>query len=491
MRTLILLVVTLFIPPEVAAQPPLTLAGALEAELGRIPANTGFYLKHLKTGEEIAIRADASFNSQSVIKIPIMVRAFQMAEQGALDLDERITLGRADLRDGSGVFQFADLGLAPTLRDLILQMIITSDNTATDVMTTKVGGVEALNAWLATSGYQMRLVNRGWEYRRKLLARLDRRFATITAEETTGLQYAAADNPLFAHYRSLFTGERAGWLDVVRDPGNRRRRAEDTARLMVDDRNIWLGDMTARGIGRMLEAIERETIVSASSAATIRTFMRRQLAGSRRLPHFIAVPVAHKTGDAGNIANDVGIIYSRSGPIVIAVMVTGIEGSLGEAEDRIGRLAELVVNHFDQTPSSSAATVQPQAIRTRRAIQPPNYKPTPSPLTPAILIGDTLYLSGSTGGDPVTGQLVAGGFEAEMRQIMSNVQTVLAEAGMTLADVVSVTGYLADMSDFARYNEIYREYFTSTPLPTRSTVAVNGLARGARLELTMTAVRTR
>ena len=72
-----------------------------------------------------------------------------------------------------------------------------------------------------------------------------------------------------------------------------------------------------------------------------------------------------------------------------------------------------------------------------------------------------MYLSGSTGGDPVTGQLVKGGFEPEMRQIMSNVQTVLKEAGMTLADVVSVTAYLADMADFARFNEIYKD--TSRP----------------------------
>jgi 2-iminobutanoate/2-iminopropanoate deaminase len=256
---------------------------------------------------------------------------------------------------------------------------------------------------------------------------------------------------------------------------------------MVEDRNIWLGDMQARDIGRMLEAIERETIVSPASAAMIRTFMRRQQAGSRRLPHYVDVPVAHKTGDAGNIANDVGIIYSRSGPIVVAVMVTGIRGSLGEAEDRIGRIAQLIVNHFD-APSSSTT---PAATPTKRAIQPPNYKPTPSPLTPAIMIGDTLYLSGSTGGDPITGQLVAGGFEPEMRRIMANVQMVLKEAGMTLADVVSVTAYLADMNDFPRFNEIYREFFTFTPLPTRSTVAVQALARGARLELTMTAVRTR
>ena len=491
MRTFTLLV-TLILPAAAAAQSTTSLAGAVEAELARIPANTGLYLKHLKTGEEVAIRADTSFNSQSVIKVAIMVRAFQLAEQARINLDERIPLTREVQRDGSGILQFSDPGLAPTVRDLIQHMVITSDNTATDLLATKVGGVGALNEWLAQSGYKMRKINRGWEYRRKLLARLDPRFAAITAEETTALQYAAGDNPLFDRYRSLFTGERATWVDIVRDPANRRRRAEETARLMVDDRNIWLGDMQPRDIGRMLEAIERETIVSPASAAMIRTFMRRQQAGSRRLPHYLDVPVAHKTGDAGNIANDVGIIYSRSGPIVIAVMVTGIKGSLGEAEDRIGRLAQLVVNHFDKVPVSPIAPDLVQAqVRTRRAIQPPNYKLTPSPLTPAILIGDTLYLSGSTGGDPVTGQLVAGGFEPEMRQIMSNVQTVLKEAGMTLADVVTVTAYLADMADFARFNQIYREYFTSTPLPTRSTVAVKDLARAARLELTMTAVRTR
>jgi reactive intermediate/imine deaminase len=460
---------------------------ALESELAQFPAKTSIYLKHLKTSEEAAVRADESFNSQSVIKVPIMVRAFQLAEARTLKLDERVTLTRADLRDGTGVFQLADLGLAPTVRDLIQQMIITSDNTATDQMTTKVGGVEALNAWLEKSGYRMRMLNRGHEYRRKLLARLDPRLAGITAEETTGLQYAMTDNPLFEHYRPLFTGERATWLDVVRNPANRRTHGENQRKLMVEDRNYWLGDISAREISRMLEGIERETLASPASCATMRTFLRRQLAGSRRLPHFVDVPVAHKTGDSGNIANDVGIIYARSGPIVIAFLANGITGSYAEAEDRIGRIAKLVVDHFDSVASTATTAEQPAARK--RAIQPAGYKPTPSPLTPAILVGGTLYLSGSTGGDPVTGQLVTGGFEPEMRQIMTNVQTVLAAASMGLADVVSVTAYLADMSDFARFNEIYKEYFTSTPLPTRSTVAVKELARGARLELTMTAVR--
>jgi 2-iminobutanoate/2-iminopropanoate deaminase len=256
---------------------------------------------------------------------------------------------------------------------------------------------------------------------------------------------------------------------------------------MVDDRDIWLGDITAREISRMLESIERCTVASAVSCATMKLFLRRQLAGSRRLPHFLDVPVGHKTGDAGNIANDVGIIYARSGPIVISALVVGISGPYGETEDRIGRIAKRVVDHFDGGQSSAAAAPPPR----RRVIQPAGYKPTPSPLTPGIMVGDTLYLSGSTGGDPSTGQLVKGGFEAEMRQIMANMQAVLKEAGLTLADVVSVTGYLVDMADFARYNEIYREYFTTLPLPTRSTVAVKELARGARIEMTMTAVRSR
>jgi reactive intermediate/imine deaminase len=127
----------------------------------------------------------------------------------------------------------------------------------------------------------------------------------------------------------------------------------------------------------------------------------------------------------------------------------------------------------------------------RRVIQPAGYKPTPSPLVPAILVGDTLYLSGSTGGDPVSGQLVPGGLEPEMKQIMTNVQTVLAAAGMSLNDVVAVTVYLADMADFARFNQLYTSYFPNGAYPTRSTVAVKELARGARLEITMTAVRGR
>ena len=139
--------------------------------------------------------------------------------------------------------------------------------------------------------------------------------------------------------------------------------------------------------------------------------------------------------------------------------------------------------------SAVAGSISAQTLPTKQVIQPPDYKPTPSPLSPAILVGNTLYMSGATGGNPATGLLVSGGFEPEFRQVMANLQTVLKAARMDLTNVVAVTGYLVDMSDYTRFNAIYREYFTAQPLPTRSTVAVKELARGARIELTMTAVR--
>ena len=96
MRTLTLLV-ALLIPGAAAGQASKAqLAQAIESALQGFPARTGFFLKHLKTGDEVAVRADDSFNSQSVIKMPIMVRAFQLAEQGKLGARRARHLRRAE-----------------------------------------------------------------------------------------------------------------------------------------------------------------------------------------------------------------------------------------------------------------------------------------------------------------------------------------------------------------------------------------------------------
>ena len=333
--------------PPAGSSATASLTTVLEARLAKIPGTTGVFVKHLGTGAEAGVRAGEAFSSASVIKLAFLVRAFQLADQGRLDLAERVTLDRSHLRHGTGIFQFKDPGLQPTWRDLLTEMVITSDNTATDLVLMKVGGPAAVTEWLTASGYTgLQSLGRPHDYRRDLLARLDPAFARLTAEETTGLMYAMDANPLFEHYRTLFTGPKTAWVATVTDAGNKRRLAADRNDLTSSDRAFWLGAMTPRDTARLLEAIERDTAASPDACAAMRTMLRNQQLGTRRLPRYVSVPVGHKTGDGGTIANDAGILYTPSGPIVVAVFANGIRGPYGDAEEEIGRLASDVVAFF-------------------------------------------------------------------------------------------------------------------------------------------------
>ena len=119
-------------------------------------------------------------------------------------------------------------------------------------------------------------------------------------------------------------------------------------RQVSDEPSTWLGQITARGVGRMLAAIEQCTILSKPSCAEMTRAFRRQQSGARRLPHFLDVAVGHKTGDfPPMLANDVGVIYSRSGPIVVSFLTNSIREPYAELEDRMGRTARGIVDYFD------------------------------------------------------------------------------------------------------------------------------------------------
>ena len=104
------------------------------------------------------------------------------------------------------------------------------------------------------------------------------------------------------------------------------------------------------------------------------------------------------------------------------------------------------------------------------------------PFSEAVRAGDLLFLAGQIGTDPATGQVVSGGIDAEARQAIENIRAVLERNGRSLADVVKCTVFLADIGEWARFNEIYKQYF-KPPYPARSALGVNGLARNGRLEL--------
>ena len=116
--------------------------------------------------------------------------------------------------------------------------------------------------------------------------------------------------------------------------------------------------------------------------------------------------------------------------------------------------------------------------------------PTTLPFSEAVRAGDTLYLSGQVGIKPGTLELAPGGIQAEARQALDNVKTTLETHGYSLRDVVKCTVMLADISEWAAFNEVYKTFF-SPPYPARSALGANGLAIGARVEVECIAVRSR
>ena len=114
--------------------------------------------------------------------------------------------------------------------------------------------------------------------------------------------------------------------------------------------------------------------------------------------------------------------------------------------------------------------------------------PTTLPFSEAVRVGNTLYLSGQIGILPGTLNLAAGGIQAEARQALENIKTTLETHGYTMRDVVKCTVMLADIAEWATFNEIYKSYF-APPYPARSALGANGLAMGARVEVECLAVR--
>lgn len=108
------------------------------------------------------------------------------------------------------------------------------------------------------------------------------------------------------------------------------------------------------------------------------------------------------------------------------------------------------------------------------------------PYSQAIRVGNLVYTSGQIPIDPATGALVEGGITEQTRQSLANVKAILAEAGLTMDNVLKTTVFMADMNDFADMNAVYAEFF-SEPYPARSAVAVKTLPKGALVEIEVVA----
>ena len=108
------------------------------------------------------------------------------------------------------------------------------------------------------------------------------------------------------------------------------------------------------------------------------------------------------------------------------------------------------------------------------------------PYSQAVLVGNMLYTSGQIALNPANGQLEGNDIKAQTEQIMKNLSGVLEAAGTSFENVVKTTCFLANISDFAEFNEVYGKYITSAPA--RSCVAVKDLPKGALAEVEVFAI---
>jgi beta-lactamase class A len=229
----------------------------------------------------------------SVIKIPLMVEAFRQIEAGKFSLADKIALKDPDKRPGTGVIRSLDAGALLTVKDLLTLMIIVSDNTATDLIYEKVGGLDPVNRLM----------------------------------DSYGLKNTRA------------TGNAEVWFKALAAAPSRDQ--------FHADGKTPFGLSSARDIGKLLEMMERGQAVSKNASELMLQMMRGQVYSSRLPKYVTGFRLPHKTGDfLPYIANDVGILESPTRNVVISVFTAHHYGVGANLEDAIARISEQVANYF-------------------------------------------------------------------------------------------------------------------------------------------------
>jgi beta-lactamase class A len=229
----------------------------------------------------------------STIKIPLMVEVFEQIKAGKFKLTDKYVFAQADSQPGTGIIQRLDPGAGLTIKDLITLMIIVSDNTATEVLYRMVGGPDVVNK------------------RMDALGLMRTRAMTVPAK----------------------------WFAAL-------RAAPSSEQFYRDGKNPF-GLSTPREMGRLLEMMERGTLVDKPSSDLMLQIMRGQLYRTR-IPRYVnGYRIPHKTGDfLPFVGDDVGMLEADGRTIVISVF-TGNHFGSGEAlENAIGLVARDVADYF-------------------------------------------------------------------------------------------------------------------------------------------------
>ena len=272
-------------------------ASELGKKLGAIAARhkgkVSVYAKNLATGDSVTIDPEKPVATASVIKLPLMLQAFEQVKAGKIKLTDPVELTKDNQVPGSGVLGMLDPGLKLTLKDAITLMMVLSDNTATN-MVIDVVGLKPTNDMLA----RMNLKNT-YFYKKV---------------------YKKAEGP--------------------QPP---------------DQKQFGLGKTTAEEMGKVMESIYRCDLGDHDLCAQMITIMRNQQYRNM-IPRYIEAEdtsedlsaIADKIGALDEVRNDVALIYTKKGPVVISIFTYDNADKSwtpeNSAEMMMGRMAKLIVN---------------------------------------------------------------------------------------------------------------------------------------------------
>ncbi len=269
------------------------LRSSIERTTKSVNATWGIYVKALQGGEEIAIDADRQMETMSTIKIPLMVEVLEQAKAGKFKLTDKYTFAAADAQPGTGTIQRLDPGAVMTVKDLITMMIIVSDNTATEVLYRMVGGPGAVNKRMDVLGLKQT----------RAMTIPSRWFAALRSAPSSEAFYREGTHPF--------------------------------------------GLTTPREMGRLLESMERGTLVDKASSELMLQIMRGQVYRTRIPRYVTGYRIPHKTGDfLPFVGDDVGALEADAQTIVICVFTGNHYGSGEMLENAIGLVARDVADYF-------------------------------------------------------------------------------------------------------------------------------------------------
>ncbi|HJX01518.1 MAG TPA: serine hydrolase [Terriglobales bacterium] len=292
MRILFTVLSTVFLSALTFATSDSVLQSKIQTMAAQHHGKVALFATNLKSGDTVAIDADTPVATASVIKLPILLEAMLEVKAGKHKLADKITLQKDDVVQASGVLQFFDTPLIITFKDALTFMIIESDNTATNLVIDTVG-----------------------------IKNVNERMQQIALKDT----YL---------YKKVFKPA--------------------TGPMPADQKKFGLGKTTAREMARVMESIVRCELKDQTLCDSM-LYMLRNQQYRNLVPHYIETSdtseglslIANKTGSLDAVRNDVAVVYSKNGPIIISAFTYDNEdqrwNNENGAELLVARMARIIM----------------------------------------------------------------------------------------------------------------------------------------------------